>query len=187
MGFNTVHSISVIQSLSALPNTFRHMPMIFPAGSNTNCSDIVDMVWKELSTWLRHRPCQLILVFLTGSNKCQVGLGTSWCQQKGSSCMTVTSFVLFTHRKVTAFVAHLIIKSILLACNVYAIQSSRKLLLLTMVIPTPRGVHNRASDICDWNTSWVCQYCCHGPELVPHLHNSGLYLHGWAVFKLLVM
>jgi hypothetical protein len=98
--------------------------------------------------------------------------------------MTVTSLVPFTHRKVTAFITHLAIMSILLACNMYALQSTRKLLTLTRVIPTPRTMHDyNASDICDWNTRQVCQYCCCGPELVSHIHDTTFYLHGWTVFR----
>ena len=72
------------------------------------------------------------------------------------------------------------------ACNMYAIKSTRKLLTLTRVIPTLGTMHDNPSDICDWNTSQVCQYCCCGSELLPHIHDTTFYLHGWAVFMTLV-
>ena len=101
--------------------------------------------------------------------------------------MTITSLVLFTHRKVMAFITHLTIQSTLLACNMYAIKRTSKLHTLTRVIPTPRTMHDNAIYICDWNTCQVCQYCCCGPELVPDIHDTTFYLHGLAVFTTLVM
>ena len=62
-------------------------------------------------------------------------------------------------------------------CNV----ELQKLLMLTRVIPAPRTMHDNAIDIYDWNTSHVCQYCCCGPELVPHIHDIIFYLHGGVV------
>ena len=69
----------------------------------------------------------------------------------------------------------------------YTIQSTSELLMLTRVITTPKTMHDNVSVICDWNTCQVCQYCCFGPDLVPHMHDTTFYLHGWAVFMTLVM
>ena len=45
-----------------------------------------------------------------------------------------------------AFVIHLAIMSILLACNMYAIKSTRKLLTLIRVIQIPRTMHHNTSE-----------------------------------------
>ena len=41
------------------------------------------------------------------------------------------------------------IKTIMLVCNIFAVQGSRKLLFLTRFIPTPGTVQDQDSDIID--------------------------------------
>ena len=103
---SSVHSTSVIQSLSALPNTFRHMPMIFPAGSKTNCSGIKESTAKPSRSSKqkkRYIPIIIITIVCKSTSKFvdtrHVLILQTWherCCSHGLGTYPISSFLIFS-------------------------------------------------------------------------------------------